>query len=120
MSYGTQTKSFLMIPYPSQCHIRLKTPRHAQVLVNHFSSNPTLQSRGLDDAGINLSKSSSDLGKAIKMEVVQGIREEVYWEKVPPKVRQQALTQSNQSLPGDVHDASQMAAEKRTRKRRKH
>ena len=114
-------KSFLITLCSSQCHIRLKTPVHAQILVDYFSSRPTLQSRGLDDAGSILSKSSSDLGKAIKMEVVQGRREELYWEKVPPKVRQQALRRCDQPPSTAVHDTtSEMDSGKGSRKRRKH
>ena len=105
-----------------QCHIRLKTPEHARILVDYFSSHHTVQSRGLDDTGIVLPKSSSDVSKAIKLEVVQGKREELYWEKVPAKIRQQALlTASELPKPTALHNTKlEMDTGKRSRKRRKH
>jgi len=46
-----------------------------------------VQERGLDDTGTT-QKSNGD---TITMEIVQGKREELYWDKVPEKVRKQAV-----------------------------
>ncbi|KAF7295696.1 RRM-3 domain-containing protein [Mycena indigotica] len=51
------------------CHVRLTSPLHANALVKFYT----------DAAG------------AIKAELITGTREEVYWERVPEKVRQQAV-----------------------------
>ncbi|KAF8806200.1 hypothetical protein BYT27DRAFT_7141780 [Phlegmacium glaucopus] len=75
------------------CHVRLRTPLHAQQLVHHLSSNPIVQTSGLDTSGTSFAHlSSSDINlKPIVAEQVLGKREEVYWEKVPGKVRRQAV-----------------------------
>ena len=69
-----------------QCHLRLTSPRHSQLLVDHFTCHPITQDRGLDDIG-----AMSNTENAIAMEIVQGKREELYWDKVPEKVRRQAV-----------------------------
>jgi hypothetical protein len=69
-----------------KCYIRLATPNHAQILIKHFMLHPVSQSTGLDDVGI-----SPGGGNPIKVELVVGKREEFYWEKVPEKIRRQAV-----------------------------
>ncbi|KAI0787136.1 hypothetical protein BC629DRAFT_1582279 [Irpex lacteus] len=55
------------------CYLRLATPKYTTQLVAHFSDNPVVQTTGLDDT------------------VVDGTREELYWLKVPEKIRRQAV-----------------------------
>lgn len=55
---------------------------------NHFSAAIVTQSHGLDSDGA-LTKSL--VSNPIEIELVQGVREAVYWERVPEKVRKQAL-----------------------------
>ncbi|KJA29702.1 hypothetical protein HYPSUDRAFT_125971 [Hypholoma sublateritium FD-334 SS-4] len=69
------------------CHIRLSTPVHAQKFVAYFSAHPTRQTSGLDNSGVVSEASDA----TIAPELVFGKREEVYWEKVPEKVRRQAV-----------------------------
>ncbi|KIM75201.1 hypothetical protein PILCRDRAFT_13765 [Piloderma croceum F 1598] len=69
------------------CYLRLASPRHSQLLVGRFTSHLTTQERGLDDTGTTHKSNDG----AITMEIVQGKREELYWDKVPEKVRKQAV-----------------------------
>ncbi|KAG0703841.1 hypothetical protein DFH29DRAFT_771158, partial [Suillus ampliporus] len=69
------------------CYLRLASPEHACTLVDCFSSQAIVQSHGLDDIG----KSPGASEKAITAEIIEGKKEEVYWEKVPEKVRRQAV-----------------------------
>ncbi|KAH0588221.1 Protein pof8 [Termitomyces sp. J132] len=80
------------------CHLRLATPEHARILVNHFLSNQTIHSNGLDETG----KPSDGTSPPVLMELVPGKREQLYWEKVPEKVRRQAV----QKALASVQDAS--------------
>jgi len=99
----------------SQCHLRLRSPRHTQVLVDHFSSYPKVQSRGLDGVGTT----PDNIDQAIKMEIVHGKREEVYWEKVPEGVRQQAVRRALTQTMDDVPEPESVASRKGARQRRK-
>jgi len=65
------------------------SPRHAERLVDYFKSHITTQDHGLDDIGSTVS--SAKRNNAITMEIVQGKREELYWDRVPEKVRKQTV-----------------------------
>ncbi|KAH9884926.1 hypothetical protein C8Q73DRAFT_718494 [Cubamyces lactineus] len=115
------------------CHLRVSAPHHAQTLVSAFQTRPIVQRQGLDDAGAPLPPDSNREGtiKAIEMEVVRGTREELYWSKVPEKVRREAVrkaiaqTSSSQSGDADGEGAQEDADTagepqgKRKRKRRR-
>ncbi|OJT10485.1 hypothetical protein TRAPUB_12923 [Trametes pubescens] len=73
-----------------QCHLRLSAPHHARALVAAFSSRPLVQRQGLDSAGAEGDTGGGDV-KPISMEVVEGAREELYWSKVPEKIRREAV-----------------------------
>jgi ribosomal protein L4 len=61
-----------------------------------------------------------DSNQAIQMEIVHGKREDVYWEKVPEKVRQQAVRNAiAQTHVTDDEPELEATADKRMRKRRK-
>jgi hypothetical protein len=68
----------------------VKAPVHARSLVSHFQSNPTVQETGLSEG-----TRDSDQ-KPVSIELVIGRREEVYWEKVPLKVKQKLLGQNEE------------------------
>ena len=52
-----------------------------------------MQLAGLDDKGMPLSSvKSSTSARSVHVEIVTGTREDYYWEKVPEKVRQAAVT----------------------------
>lgn len=71
------------------CYLRLSTPAHTDALVLHFTKQQLTQVRGLDDNGMAIHSSST--AKPIVLEKVLDKREEVYWERVPEKVRRQAV-----------------------------
>ncbi|KAK0190370.1 hypothetical protein F5146DRAFT_1102801 [Armillaria mellea] len=68
------------------CYLRVATPEHALALTDYFTQAKMTQTNGLDNEG-----SRDAEAKAITMETVGGRREEIYWEKVPPKVRREAV-----------------------------
>ncbi|KAI0920790.1 hypothetical protein AcW1_005034 [Taiwanofungus camphoratus] len=108
------------------CYLRLASSMHARHLVAFFSNNPKVQSEGLDSIGIvTLNK-----GKPIAMEIVEGTREELYWNKVPQKVRRRAVEKAAaQSTPrggpefraqAEAGDTFNFNEGNRRRRRRKH
>lgn len=101
------------------CYLRLASPEHGRILVDHFSSQPVVQSCGLDDIG----KTPGASQKAIAMEIIEGKKEEVYWEKVPEKVRRQAVEKAVKALNGKqssapAYTAHEHSEESRPRKKR--
>ncbi|KAI9057683.1 hypothetical protein FKP32DRAFT_1660778 [Trametes sanguinea] len=77
----------------TSCHLRLSAPHHAQALVAAFHSQRVVQRQGLDDTGTPLPEdcTEDERATAISVEIVQGMREELYWSKVPEKVRREAV-----------------------------
>jgi hypothetical protein len=59
---------------------------HSQTLLSYFTEHPTVQNSSLDDAGAPPSTRGTRT-KAIEIELVDGKREELYWMKVPDRVR---------------------------------
>jgi hypothetical protein len=62
--------------------------------------------------------------KAITTEIIEGKKEEVYWEKVPEKVRRQAVDKAVRALSGDqlpvpAHSMQVHTEENRSQKKRK-
>lgn len=76
-----------MREYASKCFLRIRSSGEASTLVECFNTNSLAQATGLDADGAAPSASA----KAIVLELVEGKKEELYWEKVPEKVRQQAV-----------------------------
>ncbi|KAI0355487.1 hypothetical protein OH77DRAFT_1480149 [Trametes cingulata] len=116
----------------TSCHIRLSTPHHALTLVSAFQTRPVVQSQGLDSAGTPVPEgcSEEERAKAISMELVQGTREELYWSKVPEKVRREAVRKAiaqagsgegeagEQDQAGE-EDAGQEGGKRKRKRRRK-
>ncbi|KLO07908.1 hypothetical protein SCHPADRAFT_859587 [Schizopora paradoxa] len=96
------------------CHLRLCSSLSARRLVEHFNAARILQSNGLDADGTK----DMDSSNVISMELVQGRREELYWEKVPLKIRQQAIAKATSGAQTTVE--SGLEEDTRKRKRRKH
>ena len=71
----------------SKCFLRIRSPKEASTLVEHFSTHLLAQSTGLDADGVVPSAPK----KPILMELVGGKKEELYWERVPEKARRQAI-----------------------------
>lgn len=68
----------------------------------------------MDDSGNTFPANKS--ASVITMEIVQGKREELYWDKVPEKVRRQAVqkavgAQLQSNANGEIHMGSQLVAE---------
>jgi len=91
-----------------QCYLRLTTREHALSLLRHFKGSTT--------------------GEGIVLELLDGRREEMYWESLPDKVRtlalQRALARKPQRGEGDVvqvddKDAFMGNGERKWRKRRR-
>ncbi|KZT70319.1 hypothetical protein DAEQUDRAFT_750444 [Daedalea quercina L-15889] len=106
------------------CYLRLASARYTRLLTAFFTAHPTAQSSGLDTTGV--APSAGTNLKPITLEVVEGMREELYWNKVPEKVRRQAVEkamttadiQPQQAGHGRTA-ASDSAEGKRKRKRRR-
>ncbi|EMD40313.1 hypothetical protein CERSUDRAFT_102731 [Gelatoporia subvermispora B] len=109
------------------CYLRLATPQHAQLLVEYFQRNHKVQTSGLDTTGADDPPADK---KAITAELVQGMREDLYWAKVPEKVRRQAvekaMTRSSSGRGSEQpatavppHDMPDSGEPKRKRRRRK-
>jgi len=81
----------------SKCFLRIRSPKEASALVEHFRTNLLAQATGLDADGV----APSALKKPIVIELVEGKKEELYWEKVPEKTRRQAI-QNALKLSGDA------------------
>lgn len=90
------------------------------MLVQHFKLHKTFQANDLDSLGSTSPPGASDF---IEIELVQGKKEEVYWEKVPEKVRRKAMEKAGkQVLAGSVVDelsVNNVIAGERKPKRRK-
>ncbi|KAH0840207.1 hypothetical protein J3R83DRAFT_1208 [Lanmaoa asiatica] len=69
------------------CYLRLASPHYATRLIEYFTTRQKTQADGLDATG----RTSIREDKPIVMERIQGKKEELYWEKVPEKVRRQAV-----------------------------
>ncbi|KAI0677726.1 hypothetical protein C8Q78DRAFT_962759 [Trametes maxima] len=72
------------------CYLRVSTPAHAHTLVSAFAApRRVVQRQGLDNAGE--ADGGEGARKGIEMELVGGTREELYWSKVPERVRREAV-----------------------------
>ncbi|KIJ57234.1 hypothetical protein M422DRAFT_40734 [Sphaerobolus stellatus SS14] len=97
------------------CHLRLVSPSDAATLVSSFSESSIAQKDSLDQEGHDPSSSRP----AITIELVQGKREELYWEKVPEKIRQAGLHRLCTGLGGEENVATPEVNSGKIRKRRK-
>jgi hypothetical protein len=71
----------------SQCHVRVADPAAADVLEGYFADNMLAQLAASDEQEAKPPTST----KPIVVERVQGHKEELYWEKVPEKIRRAAV-----------------------------
>ncbi|KAJ3562827.1 hypothetical protein NP233_g9333 [Leucocoprinus birnbaumii] len=82
------------------CYLRLATPAYTTALVEHFDhrTRKIVQVTGMDEAGIDVSSEPSSFAgrKPIVVERVIGRPEEIYWEKVPVKVKKGAVEKAIQ------------------------
>ena len=101
---------------------RAHRDRHARILVSALIDRPLVQRQGLDTVG---APAESD-EKPISAEVVDGEREELYWNKVPEKVRREAVRKGIAQAGGvpaggedGTGEGQQQQEGKRPRKRRR-
>ncbi|KAG8889656.1 hypothetical protein FRB98_003459 [Tulasnella sp. 332] len=93
------------------CHIRTSCSAFASDIVNFFSARRILQIGALDDRG---TCGDGKLGQQpIQMEIVDGRREEIYWEKVPEKTRLAAVSLAAQKINGTKDRGFQDECKKR-------
>ncbi|ESK86518.1 hypothetical protein Moror_9838 [Moniliophthora roreri MCA 2997] len=71
------------------CYLRLATPLHAHSIVEYLTKTGVNQTSGLDASGSPATASAS--APPITAELVLERKEEIYWEKVPLKVRSAAV-----------------------------
>ncbi|KAF9234358.1 hypothetical protein BU15DRAFT_90007 [Melanogaster broomeanus] len=69
------------------CYLRLASPHYTTLLMEYFIEHVTVHAHGLDATG----RRPTGDDKPISVEIIQGKKEELYWEKVPEKVRRQAV-----------------------------
>ena len=107
-----------------QCHLRLASPDYTTRLIDYFDTRSKTQAHELDVTG----RTPLEDDKSITMERVRGKKEELHWDKIPEKVRRQAVdkavgaqlaigAESSESLPNTTHrnNASGSGYKKRIR-----
>ncbi|KAF8318107.1 hypothetical protein DL93DRAFT_429236 [Clavulina sp. PMI_390] len=96
------------------CHIRLTDPGISQRVGEYFSTQALYQLNGLADTpSLDGDKSS----KPVHVEVVTGLKEELYWMKLPEKVRLEALREGGGSTSDSGPSHQGAGNRKRQRKR---
>ncbi|KAF9226806.1 hypothetical protein BS17DRAFT_748950 [Gyrodon lividus] len=83
------------------CYLRLASPHHTTLLTECFVEQLTVQAHGLDATG----RIFAGEERPISLEIIQGKKEELYWEKVPEKVRRQAVNKAVKAQ----HDSAAMS-----------
>ena len=69
-----------------QCHVRLSSPTYASLLVDYLTTHCVVQSSGQDTTG-----REGEARGCITAQVVTGRLEELYWDKVPERMRMDAM-----------------------------
>ncbi|KAF9058517.1 hypothetical protein BDP27DRAFT_1343487 [Rhodocollybia butyracea] len=78
------------------CYLRVSSPLSARALVTFFGERHLVQSDALDGTG------AQEGGNFIQVELMQGKKEQVYWEKVPEKIRYEAVRKAVSAENGAV------------------
>ena len=100
-----------------QCHLRLTSPAHAQSLYAHFSTKHNAQTNAL--ASVCEVLPADSVVKPISIEIISGRKEEMYWEKVPEKVRRAALEKMKTVGPDGDNDEKDEEETKKGKKRKR-
>ena len=100
----------------------MASPDIPPLLVAYFGDHSLIHAHALDDEGTT---SKNDTDDVIKVELIQGMREAIYWEKVPEKVKNAALAkikggQSSLPVPHIRESKNSDSDNGRKRKRRRH
>ena len=97
-----------------QCHVRLSSPVYAKLLVDHFTTNRVVQVDGQDAKG-----REGETQGSIVAQVVTGRLEEIYWDKVPERIRVDAMRRIQQQGAVPAEQGTHDGPSDRKRKRRK-
>ena len=95
----------------------MTSPIHAYALHLHFTSKRLTQSNALGDSCEVLEPDATSM--PIGIEIVQGRKEEMYWQKVPEKVRRAALEKVTSGLDGNGDGGRGATKEEMSGKKRK-
>ncbi|KAL5487587.1 hypothetical protein ACEPAI_5695 [Sanghuangporus weigelae] len=72
------------------CYLRLSDSQSARTLVSYLSEVKVFQRNALDDEGAHTATTDRS-ALAIEVDLVQGTKADLYWEKVPENIRKSAL-----------------------------
>ncbi|KAF8958493.1 hypothetical protein BDZ97DRAFT_1923669 [Flammula alnicola] len=88
----------------TSCLSKINSDDYLDSVIHVCAHHPTrnTQTSGLDGIGTRLLMPSDSFSSAITPELVLGKREEVYWEKVPEKVRRQAVDKALKLVGGST------------------
>jgi hypothetical protein len=120
----------LLMKYLYQCYLRLTTPAYTAALVDYFNHRTykVIQVSGMDETGRKVTVDDASAThpnlKPIVVERVIGRPEEIYWEKVPIKVKKAAVEKAIQLMgngeeghgrkrPPEADDAESSSRDKR-------
>ncbi|KAF8589649.1 hypothetical protein K439DRAFT_1383226 [Ramaria rubella] len=95
------------------CYLRLAAPTYATQLISHFAVTSVAQQDALDQTGSVVTQERP----GIELELVKGKREELYWDKVPEKVRNAALAHLQDTK--DPQNHAEKDANQRRKRRKK-
>ena len=97
-----------------QCHVRLSSPDHAKLLVDYFTANRVVQVDGQDATG-----REGEAQGWIVAQVVTGRLEEMYWDKVPERIRVDVMRRIQQQDAPPAEQGTHDGPSDNKRKRRK-
>lgn len=115
-SVGQGRVHFECLAHPEsyQCHVRLSSPIYAKLLVDYFTTNRVVQADGQDAKG-----QEGDAQGCIAVQVVTGRLEELYWDKVPERIRLDALRRIHRQDVSASEQAMHGASDGKRKKRKK-
>ena len=97
-----------------KCHVRLSSPVYAKLLVDYFTANRVVQVDGQDAKG-----REGEAQGCIAAQVVTGRLEEIYWDKVPERIRVDAMRRVQQQDAAPAEQGIRDGPSDRKRKKRK-
>ena len=85
-------------------------------MVTFFSERRITQKNALDGEGVSAIPNSNS---PVEVELVQGKKAELYWEKVPEKIRKAAIAKSQPNVVHDTPTQGKGAIDSSSRKRKR-
>jgi hypothetical protein len=96
--------------------VRVTGPEHAHALHSHFTESEIAHLGATDDRG---GPPTAGESKPISVQLVDGTPEELYWEKVPEKIRREAVKRLRVAAGMHTDGAEERAAEVDVRRRKR-